>query len=245
MPDDDLIAAARELEGASAEAILAWAFRRFQRVAMVASFQAESIVLIDIASRLRPGVEVVTIDTGRLPEETHSLIDTVRRRFPVRLRVITPETAAVESMTAGHGVNLFRRSPDLRHLCCEVRKTRPLSGALRGYDAWVTGLRREQASSRVTTPVLARDPAHGGIAKLAPLAAWSHDEVWDHVRAHDLPRHPLYARGYTSIGCAPCTRATRPGEAERAGRWWWEDDPVKECGLHLAWAGPPRREAAG
>ena len=135
--------------------------------------------------------------------------------------------------------------PELRHLCCEVRKTRPLSGALRGYDAWVTGLRREQASSRAATPVVARDPAHGGIAKLAPLATWSHDEVWDHVRAHDLPRHALYARGYTSIGCAPCTRATRPGEAERAGRWWWEDDPVKECGLHLAWAGPPRREAAG
>ena len=159
--------------------------------------------------------------------------------------MITPEPAAVESMTAGHGVNLFRRSPELRHLCCEVRKTRPLSGALRGYDAWVTGLRREQASSRAATPVVACDPAHGGIAKLAPLATWSHDEVWDHVRAHDLPRHALYARGYTSIGCAPCTRATRPGEGERAGRWWWEDDPVKECGLHLVWAGPPRREAAG
>jgi thioredoxin-dependent adenylylsulfate APS reductase len=242
---DDLTAAARELEGASAEAILAWAFERFQRVALVASFQAESIVLIDIASRLRPGVQVVTIDTGRLPEETHSLIDAVRRRFPVRLRVITPEPAAVESMTAEHGVNLFRRSPELRHLCCEVRKTRPLGAALRGYDAWVTGLRRDQASSRVTTPVVARDPAHGGIAKLAPLAAWSRAEVWDHVRAHDLPHHPLYARGYTSIGCAPCTRATRPGEGERAGRWWWEDDPVKECGLHLAWAGPSRREAAG
>jgi len=245
VPDDDLIAAARQLEGAGAEAILAWAFERFPRIALVASFQAESIVLIDIASRLHPGVEVVTIDTGRLPEETHSLIDSVRRRFPVRLRVITPELAAVGSMTADHGVNLFRRSAELRHLCCEVRKTRPLSQALRGYDAWVTGLRREQASSRVTTPVVARDPAHGGIAKLAPLAAWSRDEVWEHVRAHDLPRHPLYAHGYTSIGCAPCTRATRPGEGERAGRWWWEDDPVKECGLHLAWSGPPLREAAG
>jgi len=245
VPDDDLTAAARDLEGASAEAILAWAFGRFERVALVASLQAESIVLIHIASRLRPGVEVVTVDTGRLPEETHALIDAVRSRFPVRLRVITPEPAAVESMTAEHGVNLFRRSPVQRHLCCEVRKTRPLGAALQGYDAWVTGLRRDQASSRVATPVVARDPAHGGIAKLAPLAAWSRDEVSDHVRAHDLPHHALYARGYTSIGCAPCTRATRPGEGERDGRWWWEDDPIKECGLHLAWAGPPRREAAG
>ncbi len=233
MPDD-LMAAARELEGESAEAILAWAFGRYRRVALVASFQAESIVLIDIASRLLPGVEVVTLDTGRLPEETHALIDTVRRRFPVRVRVITPEPEAVESMAADHGVNLFRRSPELRHLCCEVRKTRPLERALEGYDAWVTGLRREQASSRRATPVVARDPGHGDIAKVAPLVRWSHEDVWERIRSRGLPTHALYALGYTSIGCAPCTRATRPGEDERAGRWWWEGDSIKECGLHPA-----------
>jgi thioredoxin-dependent adenylylsulfate APS reductase len=243
--DDDLAGVARELEPAGAEAILTWAFDRFERVALVSSFQAESIVLIDLASRLRPGVEVVTLDTGRLPEATHELMDTVRSRFPIRLRVIAPEPAGIEAMVAAHGINLFYRSPEQRHLCCEVRKTRPLTEVLRGYEAWVTGLRREQATTRRTTPVVARDPVHGGITKLAPLASWTHDDVWNHVRAHDLPHHALYDAGYTSIGCAPCTRAPGPGEDERAGRWWWEGDGIKECGLHAAWPGAPVPPAAG
>jgi phosphoadenosine phosphosulfate reductase len=229
---DELAAATERLEDAPAEAILRWAFDRFDRVAVVASFQAESVVIIDIASRIRPGVDVVTLDTGRLPEATHDLIDVVHRRFPIRLHVVTPDPAETAAMTAEHGVNLFRRSPDLRHLCCEVRKTRPLDRALHGYDAWVTGLRREQSSTRSLTSVVARDHAHGGIAKLAPLAGWTREQVWRHLQAHDLPHHALYDRGYTSIGCAPCTRATRPGEDQRAGRWWWESDTVKECGLH-------------
>jgi phosphoadenosine phosphosulfate reductase len=198
-----------------------------------------------MASRLRPGVEVVTLDTGRLPEETHALIDTVRQRFSIQLRVVAPEAGDVEAMTTAHGVNLFRRSTELRHLCCELRKVRPLSRALRGYDAWVTGLRREQSATRQNTPVVARDDVHGGIAKLAPLAAWSRDDVWAQVRSRDLPVHALYARGYSSIGCAPCTRATRPGEGERAGRWWWEDGTIKECGLHVAGSGPPRSGGPG
>jgi thioredoxin-dependent adenylylsulfate APS reductase len=242
---DVLSVAAAELAGAGPEEILSWAFERFDRVALVSSFQAESIVLIDIASRLRPGVEVITLDTGRLPEETHALIDAVGKRFPIRLRVITPDPGEIESMVAAHGVSLFRRSPELRHLCCAVRKTRPLIAGLRDYDAWVTGLRRGQSASRQTTPVVARDDLHGGIAKIAPLAAWSHDDVWRHLRSRDLPVHELYARGYTSIGCAPCTRATRPGEDERAGRWWWEDGSLKECGLHVDRVSSPPREATG
>ena len=245
LPADELEAAAHDLEDADPEAILAWTYERFRRVAIVTSLQAGTIVLIDMASRLSSEVEVITLDTGRLPQETHDLIDEVRRRFRVRLHILTPDPGEVGSMTGEHGANLFYLSPELRNVCCDVRKTRPLARALAGYDAWVTGLRRGQASTRRDTPVVARDEVHGGIAKVAPLARWTNQDVWGHVRAHDLPRHALYARGYTSIGCAPCTRATRPGEGERAGRWWWEDDSVKECGLHLAWAGPTRREAAG
>jgi phosphoadenosine phosphosulfate reductase len=230
---DGLIAAAAELEGADPEAILAWTFRGYEKVALVASFQAESIVLIDMASRLRPGVEVITLDTGRLPEETYDIIDVVQRRFPISLRVLAPEPAEVEGMVANHGVNLFYLSDELRHRCCEVRKGRPLARALRGHDAWVTGVRREQAASRSGIPVVARDDAHGGIAKVAPLAGWRRDEVWAYVDKRSLPTHDLYRRGYTSIGCAPCTRATRPGEDERAGRWWWEGTAMKECGLHF------------
>ena len=229
---DDLETAASALEAAEPEAILAWTYARFERVALVASFQAEAVVLIDMACRLRPQVDVVTLDTGRLPEETHDLIDRVRSRFGVRLNVVSPDPAELAAMTREHGVNLFYRSQELRLACCEVRKTRPLARALEGYDAWVTGLRREQAATRRLTPVVARDQAHGGIAKVAPLARWSHDQVWEHIRSHDLPHHALYDLGYTSIGCAPCTRAPRPGEDERAGRWWWEGDQVKECGLH-------------
>jgi phosphoadenylyl-sulfate reductase (thioredoxin) len=114
-----------------------------------------------------------------------------------------------------------------------VRKSRPLQRALRDYDAWITGVRREQAATRAGTPLVAIDEEHGGMAKIAPLVAWTKAQVWDYIRANHLPYHPLYDRGYTSIGCAPCTRATAAGEHERAGRWWWEDDEVKECGLHF------------
>lgn len=238
LPADELDAAARELEDADPETILAWTYEHFRRVAIVTSLQAGTVVLIDMASRLRPEVEVITLDTGRLPQETHELIDEVRRRFPVKFNVLSPDPEEIAAMTGEHGDNLFYLSPELRNLCCGVRKTRPLARALAGYDAWVTGLRRGQASTRRTTPVVARDEDHGGIAKVAPLVRWSNEDVWEHVRAHNLPNHALYARGYTSIGCEPCTRATRPGEDERAGRWWWEGDSNKECGLH-----PARRRA--
>jgi phosphoadenosine phosphosulfate reductase len=216
-----------------ADEVLRWAYAEHERVALVASFQAESGVLIDMACGLGLQPEVLTLDTGRLPEETHEVIEQFRRRYPIKLRVIQPDAAEVEAMTAEHGTNLFRQSVDLRMRCCDVRKSRPLTRTLSGYDAWITGLRREQAETRQKTPLVAPDPQHGGIAKIAPLAEWTKQQVWDYLREHDIPTHPLYAFGYTSIGCAPCTRATAPGEEERAGRWWWELGGVKECGLHL------------
>jgi phosphoadenosine phosphosulfate reductase len=121
---------------------------------------------------------------------------------------------------------------ELRRHCCDIRKSRPLARALQGFDAWVTGLRRDQAATRSATPVVAEDAAHGGIAKIAPLVRWSEEQVWGYIRSRGLPYHGLYDRGYRSIGCAPCTRAVREGEDSRAGRWWWEQGEVKECGLH-------------
>lgn len=223
---------AAELEHASAEDILAWTFRTHRRVALVASFQAEAGVLIDMACRITERPDVLTIDTGRLPEETQQVIEEFRDRYPIRLHMLTPDAEEVSTMTSAHGTMLFRQSVELRLRCCDVRKTRPLARALSAYDAWITGLRREQTAERAATPVVASDPAHGGIAKVAPLAAWSRLDVDRYIEAHAVPVHPLYARGYTSIGCAPCTRATAPGEGERAGRWWWERDTAKECGLH-------------
>jgi phosphoadenosine phosphosulfate reductase len=219
------------------EEVLAWAYRTFRRVAIVASFQAESSVLIHMASSIVERPEVVTLDTGRLPEETQDLIDRVRRRYPIRLHVRTPDPVEVAELVAAGGPNLFRRSVELRERCCDVRKVRPLTRALEGFDAWVTGLRRDQSAGRRRTPVVQTDAAHGGIAKIAPLVAWRRDEVWAYIREHGLDYHALYERGYASIGCAPCTRAVEPGEDERAGRWWWEESDVKECGLHPTDAG--------
>jgi len=228
---------------ADAETVLGWALESFRRLVIVASLQAESSVLIDMAARIRPEVEVLTLDTGRLPQETYDVIDRVRARYRVHIQVVTPDPDEVREMVAANGTNLFHRSPDLRRLCCSVRKSRPLARALRGYDAWVTGLRRSQMATRAATPVVATDEEHGGIIKVAPLATWSSDLVWTYIREHEVPYHPLYERGYTSIGCAPCTRATEPGEDERAGRWWWEQDEVKECGIHWTPEEHPERVA--
>ena len=148
--------------------------------------------------------------------------------------MLTPDPDDVQQLIAVHGPDLFRESVELRLSCCDVRKVRPLNRALREYDAWVTGLRRDQSASRASTPMVARDDAHGGIAKVAPLVGWTRADVEDYLERNNVPRHPLYAAGYTSIGCAPCTRATTAGEDERAGRWWWEQDSNKECGLHVS-----------
>lgn len=232
-------ALARELlvddqEDRTPEEVLEWAYGTFRRVAIVASFQAESSVLIHMAASIVDRPEVVTLDTGRLPEETQDLIDRMQRRYPVRLHVETPDPAEVSDLVAAGGPNLFRRSVELRERCCDVRKVRPLARALEGYDAWVTGLRRDQSAGRRSTPVVQADASHGGIAKIAPLAAWRRDQVWAYIRERGLDYHALYERGYASIGCAPCTRPVEPEEDERAGRWWWEQSDVKECGLHLA-----------
>jgi phosphoadenosine phosphosulfate reductase len=216
----------------SAEEILAWTYKRFRRVALVASFQAESLVLIDLACGLGVEPEVLTLDTGRLPEETHAYIEAVRGRYPIRLRILAPDAGELEAMTGAHGSMQFRRSLGLRNECCAVRKVNPLGRALEEYDAWITGLRREQTPTRAGTPVVAADRGHGDITKVVPLAGWTRAEVWAYLERRGIDPHPLYAQGYTSIGCAPCTRATLPGESERAGRWWWEGNSDKECLLH-------------
>ena len=216
----------------SPQVVLRQTYESFSRVVIVASFQAESSVIIDMAAKIRPDLRVLTLDTGRLPPQTHDMIDRVRKRYRIAVDIVAPDADEVGQMVGVHGSNLFRESVELRRLCCDVRKSRPLSRVLQGYDAWITGVRREQAATRANTQTVSADEEHGGIARVAPLAGWSKSQVWDYIREHDLPYHSLYDQGYTSIGCAPCTRATAAGEDERAGRWWWEQDGVKECGLH-------------
>lgn len=222
----------RELEGLPPLEVLRWAYTNHRRVAIVASFQVESSVLIHMASQVVERPEVVTLDTGRLPQETHDLIDQAAAGNRIALHVQAPDPGELAELASAHGANPFYRSVELRRLCCDVRKARPLARALEGFDAWITGLRRDQSDTRAATPVVAADAAHGGIAKIAPLAAWTSEEVWTYVREQQIAYHRLYDQGYTSIGCAPCTRSTKPGEDARAGRWSWETGAVKECGLH-------------
>lgn len=228
------------LEQADATEILNWALARFGRsLAIATAFQAESMVILDIASRISPEVRVFTLDTGRLPEETYQMMETVRERYGVVVETASPDAAEVEAMIALHGPNLFYRAVSLRNLCCEIRKVRPLERKLQELDAWVTGLRRGQNESRTDIRKVERA---GGKLKLSPLADWSAEQVQVYIRQHDVPMHPLYKAGYRSIGCAPCTRAVQPGEDDRAGRWWWEQDAAKECGIHFTPEGKAERK---
>jgi thioredoxin-dependent adenylylsulfate APS reductase len=201
------------------------------RVALCTSLQLEGMALLDMAWRIDPGVAVFTIDTGRLPAETLDLIDEVRDRYGIRIEVLYPDATEVSDLVSEHGVNLFYRAPELRLACCDVRKVKPLNRKLATLDAWITGLRRDQNSSRAAVAEVEVDAAHGGITKVNPLASWDAAQVDEYVRTNNVPVNALYSQGYTSIGCAPCTRATAEGEDPRAGRWWWEQG-ARECGLH-------------
>ena len=191
-------------------------------------------MLIDLMHRVRGAdFRLFTLDTGRLNQETYDCMDAIRERYGVQIEVFFPEATGVEKMVRENGLNLFYNSVELRKLCCGVRKVEPLNRALKDLDAWMTGLRREQAVTRVDVRKVELDKDHGDIVKINPLVDWSYDDVWEYIRKNNLPYNRLHKQGYPSIGCAPCTRAVRPGEDLRAGRWWWENPNTKECGLHV------------
>ena len=224
---------AEEFDYATPQEVIAWALERWgRRVALFTSFQAEGMAILDMAWRIDPGVRVFTVDTGRLPQETYDMIDEVRSRYGISVEVQFPDTEQVENMMRKHGPNLFKKSVPARLLCCNVRKVEPLRKALEELSGWMTGLRREQWASRANIRKIEIDHDHGGLAKFSPLADWTIEEVYEYNKAHDVPVHALYAKGFTSIGCTPCTRATAAGEDPRAGRWWWEKNAPKECGIH-------------
>jgi len=224
-----------QLAGKSPQEILAWALNEFHpRIALASSFGAEDVVLIDMLQKINPASRVFTLETGRLPYETYDLMDALRERYGLSIEVYFPQAPAVEEMVRAHGVNLFYQSIERRKQCCGVRKVEPLNRALSGLDAWITGLRRDQAVTRAGVQVVELDRDHGEIVKINPLVDWSGDDVWRHIKTYQVPYNALHDRGYPSIGCAPCTRAVKPGEDPRAGRWWWESPETKECGLHVS-----------
>jgi phosphoadenosine phosphosulfate reductase len=211
--------------------LLQRAARDYAPTVFASSFGAEDMVLTDLIAKHAPAIGIFSLDTGRLPEETHRLMQTVTERYRITVRTYHPEHQALENFQLAHGANAFYRSVELRKECCQMRKVEPLKRALAGKKAWITGLRREQAQSRVAVAESAFD-ADYGLHKFNPLADWSNAEVWEYLRRFDVPYNALHDRGYPSIGCAPCTRAVSVGEDPRAGRWWWENEGGKECGLH-------------
>ncbi len=211
--------------------------------AFATSLSAEDMVVTDFIARHKLPIHVVTLDTGRLHDETLGMIGEVKAKYGIDIEVMRPNAEAVEAHVAAHGAYAFYESLELRKECCGIRKVEPLNRALAGRSAWLTGQRRDQAVTRTALPEMERDEARG-IAKFNPLADWSWDDVLAYAARFEVPLNPLHARGYPSIGCEPCTRAIRPGEDPRAGRWWWEQADKKECGLHTGPASPSLESAA-
>jgi phosphoadenosine phosphosulfate reductase len=233
LSNGEVVLLKKRFEKSEPEAILKWALEKFHpEIALASSFSAEDNVLIDMLCRISSKPRIFTLDTGRLNQETYDVMEAIREKYGIEIEVYFPQAAAIEKIVKEHGVNLFYRSAELRMLCCRVRKVEPLGRALSGLKAWITGLRKEQSFARASLEKVEIDTVNGGIVKINPLADWSYDEVWSYIRRNNVPYNILYEKGYTSIGCAPCTRAISPGEDPRAGRWWWEQRSARECGLH-------------
>ena len=219
---------------ASAIEVLKRIEKEFQPVGFANSFGAEDMVLMDLISKHAPGIEIFSLDTGRLPAETYNLMQLAREKYGnVKVQYYFADTAQVESFERENGPNAFYDSVELRKQCCKIRKVVPLKRALEGKKAWITGLRRQQSPTRTDLAVQERDNDFG-MEKFNPLLEWKEADVWEYIKANDVPYSELHDKGYPSIGCAPCTRAIAKGEDIRAGRWWWENPETKECGLHTS-----------
>ena len=223
----DVASAARSLETASAVDILRWASRAFPNLTFATGFGAEGCVIVDLIARERLPLDLFTLDTGVLFPETYELWARLEARYGITIRGVRPGQS-IPAQALVHGPALWERDADR---CCELRKVTPLRHELARFDAWITAIRREQTPQRAGAQVVERD-AKFGLVKINPLAAWTHDAVWAHLYAHDVPYNALHDRGYPSIGCQPCTAQVAPGEDPRSGRW--KGKTKNECGLHIA-----------
>ncbi|MFA3783520.1 phosphoadenylyl-sulfate reductase [Melioribacteraceae bacterium 4301-Me] len=221
------------LENKEPEFVLNYFVEKYKgKTVFSTSFSIEDQVITDLLSKLPQIPKIFTLDTGRLPEETYKIIEKTMEHYGIDIEVFFPNHCLIEEMVKQKGVNLFYNSIEDRKRCCYVRKLEPLKRALVGSEVWITGLRREQSITRQNINVVEYDEANQ-IIKVNPLFKWTEQEVWDYIKKNNVPYNTLYKKNYTSIGCEPCTRPTKPGEDVRAGRWWWENPETKECGLHF------------
>ena len=213
--------------------VLKWSLDNLHpRIAMASSFGAEDVVVIDMIMKINPQARIFTLDTGRLNQETYDVMDEIRQKYNMNIEVMFPDQNETEQMVHVNGMNLFYHSIGNRKLCCGIRKVHPLNKMLSTLDGWITGLRADQTEVRLKANRLEFDEQHNGIIKINPIIEWTWEQTWDYIKKNNIPYNKLHDRGFPSIGCEPCTRAIKPGEPLRAGRWWWESDSQKECGLH-------------
>ena len=223
----------QQLKDNSAEEILTAAAAKFPgNIIFASSLGAEDQVITDIISRLELDIPIFTLDTGRLYNESYDLITETEKKYRLKIAIQFPDRKAVEEMVNESGVNLFLKSVEQRKRCCNVRKLEPLQRALAEHEAWICGLRREQSVTREDISEVDWDGTHR-MPKFNPLVNWTEEDVWNYIKEHNVPYNKLHDQGFPSIGCACCTRAIKPGEDVRAGRWWWETPEQKECGLHV------------
>jgi len=229
----DQLTLGQDMDTRSATEVAGWAAEKFRDdLILSCGFAADDMILLDMLYRIGASPSVIVVDSGRLFPETYEFIDKVIDRYRPRLTFYFPDVFQLGSYLVNHGPNAFRHDHGLRLACCEIRRHEPLKKALEGHRAWMAGLRRSQCEMRQATHKVAMDPVHQGIVKICPLADWSWEQVWAYAKEHSVPMHPLYERGYMSIGCAPCTRPSPSGD-ERAGRWWWEAAELREDGVHV------------
>jgi phosphoadenosine phosphosulfate reductase len=213
--------------------VLKWSLDNLHpRMAMASSFGAEDVVVIDMMMKINPKARIFTLDTGRLNQETYDVMDEIRKKYDINIEVMFPDQTEVEQMVRVNGLNLFYHSVGNRKLCCGIRKVHPLNRMLSTLDGWITGLRADQTEVRLKSNKIEIDEQHNGIIKINPIIEWTWEQTWDYIKKNNIPYNKLHDNGFPSIGCEPCTRAIKPGEPLRAGRWWWESDSQKECGLH-------------
>jgi phosphoadenosine phosphosulfate reductase len=220
------------LKDASPQEIIGFFAAEFSgRIAFATSLGAEDQVISEMIASIDPTLKIITLDTGRLFQETYDLLDSTRKKYGLDIEVCFPDAVDVEEMVNSRGINLFYDNVENRKLCCFIRKTEPLTRALLGKDAWICGLRRDQSVTRQNAEAVEWDDIQK-IIKVNPLINWSLEQVWNYIHSHKIPYNTLHDKGFPSIGCLPCTRPIMPGEDIRAGRWWWESSENKECGLH-------------
>ncbi|TLX85085.1 MAG: phosphoadenylyl-sulfate reductase [Thaumarchaeota archaeon] len=213
--------------------VLRWALDDLHpRIAFASSFGAEDVAVIDMIMKINPKARIFTLDTGRLNQETYDVMDEIRNKYNTNIEVMFPDHNEVEQMVRVNGMNLFYQSTGNRKLCCGIRKVHPLNKMLSTLDGWITGLRADQTEVRSNATKIEIDSQHNDIIKVNPLLEWTWEQTWDYIKKNNVPYNKLHDKGFPSIGCEPCTRAIKPGEPLRAGRWWWESDTQKECGLH-------------